>query len=44
MTSVSKKSSKELHLKNNLNKTEIPKERYVSPQKGQQIIDQLRLI
>ena len=33
ITSVSKKSSKELHLENNLNETEKPKERYVFPQK-----------
>ena len=46
ITSVSKKSSEELHLKNNLDKAnnEIPKERYISPEERQQIIDELRLV
>ena len=42
ITSVSKKSSKELH--SNEANNEIPKERYISPQERQQIIDELRLI
>ena len=45
ITSVSKKSTKVLHLKelssNEVN-NEIPKERYISPKEGQQIIDELR--
>ena len=47
ITSVSKKSSTELHSKElSLNEAnnEIPKERYISPQKRQKIIDGLRLI
>ena len=40
-------SSKELHSKNNSetdeNELDIPKERYISPEKRQQIIDELRL-
>ena len=39
---TAKKSSKELHLKNE-NKLEIPKERYISTEKRQKIIDELRL-
>ena len=38
ITSVSKKSPKELHSQNE-DEIEIPKERYISPNKGQQIID-----
>ena len=37
------KSSKKLHSQNNLDETDIPKERYISPEKRQQIIDELRL-
>ena len=49
ITSVSKKSSTELHsneLQNNETnyESEAPKKRYISPKKGQQIIDDLRLI
>ena len=47
ITSVSKKSSRELHSKelhSNEAKNEIPKERYISPQERKQIIDELRLI
>ena len=49
ITSVSKKSSTELHsneLQNNEvnNETEAPKKRYISPEKRQQIIGDLRLI
>ena len=47
ITSVSKKSPKELHskeLSSNGANNEIPKGRYISPQKRQQIIDELRLI
>ena len=49
MTSVSKKSSTELHsneLQNNEanDESEAPKERYISPEKRQQIIDELRLV
>ena len=49
ITSASKNSSKELHstehskeLQNN--ETEIPKGRYISPEKRKQIIDELRLV
>ena len=42
ITSVSKKSLKELPL--NEANNEIPKERYISPQERQQIIDELRLV
>ena len=45
ITSISKKSSDhstELHSNESNNK--IPKERYISPQERQQIIDELRLI
>ena len=42
ITIVSKKSAKELH--SNKANNEIPKERYISPQERQQIIDELRLI
>ena len=38
----SSKKSKELH--SNKAKNEIPKEKYISPQKRQQTIDKLRLI
>ena len=47
ITSVSKKSPKEFHsteLHSNKANNEIPKERYISPQERQQIIDELRLI
>ena len=47
ITSTSKKSSKELHdkdLPSNEANNEIPKERYISPQERQNIIDELRLI
>ena len=47
ITSVSKKSPRELHskvLSSNEADNEIPKERYISPQEGKQIIDELRLI
>ena len=47
ITSVSEKSPRELHSKelpsNEVNNA-IPKERYISPQERQQIIDELRLI
>ena len=43
ITRVSKKSPMELHSKNE-NEIEISKERYISPEKGQQIIDELRLV
>ena len=42
ITNVSKKSPKEFH--SNEANNEIPKERYISPQERQQIIDELRLI
>ena len=49
ITSVSKRSSKELHsaehskeLQNN--ESEIAEERYISPEKRQQIFDELRLV
>ena len=43
ITCVSKKSPKELHSQNK-DKREIPKERYISPEKKQQIIDELKLV
>ena len=43
ITSVSKKSSQNA-LKTDENEIEIPKERYVSPEKRPQIIDELRLV
>ena len=47
ITSVSKKSTKELH--NNDEREEdveqvVPKKRYISPEERQQIIDELRLV
>ena len=49
ITTVSKKSSTELHSKNPQNneanyESEAPKERYISPEKRQQIIDELKLV
>ena len=47
ITSISKSqqnASKELHSKTNENEIEMPKERYISPEKRQQIIDELRLV
>ena len=47
ITSVSKKSPKDLHskeLSSNESNNKILKERYISPQERQQIIDELRLI
>ena len=47
ITSVSEKSPREIHskeLSSNEANNEIPKERYISPQERQQIIDELRLI
>ena len=41
--SVSKRSPKELHSQNE-DEIEIPKERYISAKKRQQIIDELRLV
>ena len=38
ITSVSKKSSKELHSQNE-DQIKLPKERYISPEKRQQIFD-----
>ena len=43
ITSVSKKSPKELHSQNK-DKIEKPKERCISPEKRKQIIDELRLV
>ena len=43
ITSVSNKSPKELHSQNE-DQIELPKERYISPEKRQQIIDELRLV
>ena len=41
-------TSKEIHLQNNLkeakNEIQIPNKRYISPEKGQQIIYELRLV
>ena len=42
ITSVSKRSLKELHSQNE-DEIEIPKERCISPQKRQQVIDELGL-
>ena len=46
ITNISKKSSRELHSQNNEanDEIEIPKERYISPAKRQQIIGELRLV
>ena len=46
ITRVSKKSSTELHSKNDNVYSEIekPKKRYISPEERQQIIDELRLV
>ena len=46
ITNISKKSSTELHSESNEanDEIEIPKERYISPEKRQQIIDELRLV
>ena len=47
ITSISKKPAKKLQdgeLQSNKANNEIPKERYISPQERQQIIDELRLI
>ena len=43
ITSVSKKSPKELHSQNE-DQIKLPKERYISPEKRQQIFDELRLV
>ena len=43
IASVSKKSPKELHSQNE-NEIEIPKERYISPEKRQKNIDEIRLL
>ena len=46
ITSVSKKSSAKLRSQNDeaSDESEAPKERYISPGKRQQIIDELRLV
>ena len=44
ITNVSKKSSKELHSEKEEANNETPKERYISPEKRQKIIDELRLV
>ena len=47
ITSISKKAAKKLQddkLQSNKANNEIPKERYISPQERQKIIDELRLI
>ena len=44
ITNTSKKSSRELQNNEANDEIEIPKERYIYPEKGQQIIDGLRLI
>ena len=36
--------SKNLENNNDNNETEVPKERYISPEKRQQIINELRLV
>ena len=46
IANFSKKSSRELHTQNDEanNEIEVPKERYISSEKRQQIIDELRLV
>ena len=44
ITSLSKKSSKELQNNEANDESETPEERYISPEKRQQIIDELRLV
>ena len=48
ITSVSKKSSKELHNNDETEKEDIeiatPKKRYISPEERKQITDELRLV
>ena len=44
ITNISKKSSIELQSTKTNNEIEIPKERYVSPEKRQHIINELRLV
>ena len=44
ITSISKQSSRELQNNEANNEIEIPKERCISPEKIQQIIDELRLV
>ena len=44
ITSISKQSSGELQNNEANNEIEIPKERCISPEKIQQIIDELRLV
>ena len=44
ITSISKKSSKELQNNKANDETEIPKERYIFPEERQQIIDELGLV
>ena len=44
ITSVLKKSSKRSQNNEANDESEAPKERYISPEKGQQIIDELRLV
>ena len=43
ITNLSKKSSKELHSQN-ADEIEIPKERYIFPEKRQQLVDELILV
>ena len=44
ITNTSKKSSRELQNNKANDEIEIPKERYISPEKRQQIINELRLV
>ena len=44
MTNISKNSSRELQNNEANDESETPKERYISPEKRQQIIDELRLV
>ena len=44
ITSVSKKSSTRSQNNKANDESETPKERYISPEKRQQIIDELRLV
>ena len=42
--SLSKKSTKKLENDNSNNEIEAPRKRYISPEKRQQIIEELRLV
>ena len=44
ITNISEKSSRELQNNKANDEVEIPKKRYISPEKRQQVIDELRLL